>query len=540
MSRLRGHGCIRILLLAGLVCVASPAGSQIQNGEIVGLVADPSGAVLVNATVNIRSLETDRDFEVRTNETGFYAAESLAIGRYRLTVVAEGFTTTSSNVLTVAAGSVLRVDFMLTIARPTETVEAKSTNPSANPVNTENARLSATFDQTQVEDLPLNGRNVYDLVQYVPGATDARGVIFEEGSQTVVNGVRENFGAFLLNGLPNRSLDGGAINRPILDTIQELQVMTLNNAAEFGNSAGAITSIVTKSGTNQFHGSAWWFVRNDAFDANYFFVRRDPDPIKPAVRINQFGTTIGGPLRKNRLFFFAAYQGERIVTASPSLVLTESPQLRQAVGTVFPTSVANLLYSKFAPSTPGTLAYTLRDYVVGGQFSSSGLASFADYLCPGRTDGTGDVSPKFASLFGVEQADINQMNLPEENGGCPGGSPFPAPIAGALSRDTPFLVNVLNNAPSRRNNNEGSLRLDYNFRSRDSLFAEMNWARSIDQPPGMPGPSPRLQPLSQAFLRFPWMIPLSALGLLHPFRRSFTRAFIAMRIPSRSTAASTI
>jgi hypothetical protein len=97
------------------VCVASTAAAQIQNGEIVGLVADPSGAVLVNATVNIRNLETDRDFEARTNETGFYAAKSLAIGRYRLTVLAEGFTTTSSNVLTVAAGTVLRVDFRLTI-----------------------------------------------------------------------------------------------------------------------------------------------------------------------------------------------------------------------------------------------------------------------------------------------------------------------------------------------------------------------------------------------------------------------------------------
>lgn len=480
MRRLRVRGCIRALLLTGLAC-ASTARAQIQNGEIIGLVADPSGTVLVNAVVNIRNLETNRDIEVRSNETGFYAAKQLAIGQYRLRVAGEGFATASSSVLTVTAGTVLRVDFKLTIARPTETVETRGTSPSANPVNTENARLSTTLDSIEVVDLPLNGRNVYDLVQYVPGAINVRGVIFEDGSQAVVNGVRENFGGFLLNGLSNRTLDGGVVNHPIVDTIQDFQVLTLNNAAEFGTSAGVITSAVTKSGTNQYHGSAWWFVRNDALDANYFFARYEPNPRKPAVRINQFGTTIGGPVWKNRLFFFAAYQGERFVTASPNLVLTESPQLRQAVATAFPTSVADLLYSNFEPSTSGTPVYTLRNYVVGGQFSGSGLASFADYLCPGRTGGTGVVSPKVASLFGVEQADIDQMNMSEEEGGCRSGSPFPTPMAGALNRDAPFLVNVLNIAQSRSANNEGSLRLDYNFRSRDSLFAEMNWARSVDQ-----------------------------------------------------------
>ena len=479
-------GCVRLILLARLIW-AGAAAAQIQNGQIVGLVTDVSGAVLSNAVVNTLNLGTSRKVTVRSNATGLYAATQLMVGTYILSVSANGFAPSTSGALTVKAGTVLRVDFTLKVAGRSEAVEIRSTNPSANPVDTENARLSTTIDSTEVADLPLNGRNVYNLVQYVPGAVNVRGVIFEEGSQAVVNGVRENFGGFLVNGVSNTGLSGGVVNRPIVDTIQQVQILTLNNSAEFGSSAGAVTSLVTKSGTNHFHGSTWWFLRNDALDANSFFANHDPNPanrIKPAVRMNQFGVALGGPVWKNRLFFFAAYQGEHFLTASPGEVLAESPQLRQAVAKIFPTSVANLLYSSFAPSAPGTSAFTLRDYVVGGRFSGSGFARFADYLCPAAT--SSNISGRFAGLFGVEQSDIDQMNMPEEDGGCPDGSPYSIPAVGALNRDDPLLVNVLNVAPSQTGDdfaqgNEGSLRLDYIFGQADSLFAQMNWARSRDQ-----------------------------------------------------------
>jgi hypothetical protein len=111
---------------------------------------------------------------------------------------------------------------------------------------------------------------VYDLIQYAPGATNVRGVIFENGANTVVNGVRENFNGFLINGVSNKGLSGGPVNQPIQDTVEEFQLLTLNNSAEFGNSAGPITNLVTKSGTNFFHGSLWEFLRNNVFDANPF------------------------------------------------------------------------------------------------------------------------------------------------------------------------------------------------------------------------------------------------------------------------------
>ena len=286
------------------------------------------------------------------------------------------------------AGTVVRADFKLQVGATDETIEVSD---AAVAVNTENARLSQTVDSTMIANLPLNGRNVYDLIQYAPGATNVRGVMFENGANTVVNGVRENFNGFLINGVSNKGLSGGPVNQPIQDTVQEFQLVTLNNSAEFSNSAGAITSLVTKSGTNQLHGSAWEYFRNDALDANPFFANHDPDPAnrqKTPLHLNQFGGTVGGPIIKNKLFFFGAYQGDRFLTSSPGPVQVESPQFRSAATAAFPDSVAALLYKNFAPSTQGTPLMTLRDYVTGpdGPFSGSGFSSFAEYLCPGSLD----------------------------------------------------------------------------------------------------------------------------------------------------------
>src|SRR5438552_15420082 len=130
----------------------------------------------------------------------------------------------------------------------------------------------------RIANLPLNGRNVYDLIQYTPGATNMRGTMFENGANTVVNGVRGNFNGFVINGVSNKGLSGGPVNQPIQDTVQEFQLLTLNNSAESGNSAGAITNLVTKAGTNDLHGHAWEYSRNDARDANPFFANQLADP----------------------------------------------------------------------------------------------------------------------------------------------------------------------------------------------------------------------------------------------------------------------
>ncbi len=183
------------------------------------------------------------------------------------------FQTTTSGALMLNAGTVVRADFRLQVGASDQTIEVSDAAVAVNP---ENAGLSQTVVSAIIANLPLNGRNIYDLIQYAPGATNVRGVMFESGANTVVNGVRE---------MSNKGLSGGPVNQPIQDTVQEFQLVTLNNSAEFSNSAGAITSLVTKSGTNQLHGSAWEYFRNDALDANPFFANHDPDPANRHVAV---------------------------------------------------------------------------------------------------------------------------------------------------------------------------------------------------------------------------------------------------------------
>src|SRR5437667_436010 len=308
-------------MLTLILALSLPSLAQIQNGQFTGVVMDPSGAVIPGATLTVKNLETGLTLTTISNDSGLYTAREVPIGSYKITVEVRGFKTVIKTDLILNAGTIQRVDFKLPIGGQVETVEVVG---GAVPVNTESARLSETVSAQQIANLPLNGRNVYDLIQQAPGAINATGLIFENGANTVVNGVRENFNGFLINGVSNKGLSGGYVNLPIQDTVQEFQLLTLNNSAEFGNSAGATTNLVTKSGTNDYHGSAWWFVRNDVFDANSFFLNQQAVR-KPPLRFNQFGGTLGGPSKKDKFFFFASYQGEHfLISAAPVPAFAET------------------------------------------------------------------------------------------------------------------------------------------------------------------------------------------------------------------------
>ena len=477
-----------------LICVAAicllnslPAIAQVQNGQITGVITDQSGAVVAHASVHVGNPATGYEAGFTSNDSGIYSASELLVGSYTIRVQMRGFKTELASNLVVNAGTVLRADFKLVLGERSETIQV---NDAARLVNTENSRLAYTEDSVQISNLPLNGRNIYDLIQYQPGATNVRGIMFENGANTVVNGVRESFNGFLINGMGNRGLSGGPVNQPILDTVEEFQVLTLNNAAEFGSNAGAVTNLITKSGTNRLHGSGWEFLRNDILDANPFFTNHDPDPAnrkRTPLRLNQFGMTIGGPIKKDKLFFLAAYQGEKFLTSSPGPVVTESAQFRSATISAFPNSVSALLYSNFPPEGHGTPFATLRQYI-GPSFGSR-FKTFADYLCPANTDAAsatpGAISRKLAALIGVEQADIDQMNSPGA-GGCPGGSPYSVPTPGAFNRDAEFGdITISPNKSQLDGNlfdgNEASFRLDYNLNSKNRFFSQFNWARSGDK-----------------------------------------------------------
>src|SRR5882724_4560257 len=338
-----------IVMLCTLTAIA-----QVQNGQLSGTVTDPSGAAVANAKVTITNQATNLSVTVMTGASGAYTANQLPIGTYNISVEAAGFKTFSDLNVALNAGTIAHVDAKMTLGQAREVVEVTGQEVA---VNTEDSKLATTVSSTQIANLPLNGRNVFDLMQLSAGAVNVAGVDFENGHQTVVNGLREDFNGFLINGVSNKGLSGGAINVPIQDTVEEFQQLQLNMSAQYGNSAGGSVNLVTKSGTNAWHGSAWEYLRNNALDANDFFLNQTGTK-QPPLRFNQFGATIGGPIVKDKLFFFLSLQGDRYkATAAPINDTQETQAFRDAVinanNATGLNSTAELLYHDFAPANTG-------------------------------------------------------------------------------------------------------------------------------------------------------------------------------------------
>ncbi len=450
----------RFLVVVTVLALGLTAVAQIQNGQLTGTVLDQQGAAISGATVKVSNPATNLSVTATTTDTGLFMVKELPAGNYKIVVEKQGFKTASQAAFTVNAGVTHRVDFKLTVGERTEVVEVVGTAPL---VNTEDSKLGNTVQSQQIANLPLNGRNVYDLIQQSAGAVNVRGTDFENGAGTVVNGLRENFNGFLVNGVANKGLSGGVVNVPVQDTVQEFQQLTLNNSAQYGNSAGSITNLVTKSGTNAFHGSAWWFIRNDVLDANQFFLNQAGDP-KPALRFNQFGGTFGGPIIKDKLFFFASYQGDRFTQSAPATTIVfETPQFAQAACAAFPSSVACLMYTDFPHPGTGTPFLTLNEYLADGN-SGAGFTSMADYTNPANFAGDPRGAGYMPGLFGTLFAAL--------------------PLGG----DTPFLLSGAATFPQQTqtfgnlfNGNEATGRIDYNWNDSNRMFLQFNWFHSTDQ-----------------------------------------------------------
>ena len=472
------------LAVFAVMALTLSAFAQVQNGQITGTVTDPTGAAIANAKVTVTNPATNLNVSTTTNSSGNYTVREIPVGTYKITVEAGGFKTVTNTGVPVNAGTISHVDAKMTMGQAREIVEVTG---AAAAVNTEDSKLASTVSSTQINNLPLNGRNVFDLMQLNAGAVNVAGVDFENGHQTVVNGLREDFNGFLINGVSNKGLSGGSINVPIQDTVEEFQQLQLNMSAQYGNSAGGSVNLVTKSGTNAWHGSAWEYLRNDALDANLFFLNQKGVK-KPALRFNQFGVTLGGPIVKDKLFFFLSLQGDRYkATAAPINETQETAAWRKAVIdadaaanlTDTPTnSVAALLYSQFVPANTGTpnpnKIVTANTYT-GGDFSN--------FLCPSQNlGGTKLMAQKWQNIFGVTQADIDAMNDPAF--ACPD---TPGLITGTLDRDVPIQEDSVatfktqtQNLGNLFNGNEASLRLDYNWNASNRFFINYNYNRQTD------------------------------------------------------------
>ena len=489
--------------------------AQIQNGQFTGTVTDSTGAAVAGAKITITNQATNLSVTTTTNGTGGYSARELPVGVYKITVEASGFKTFTDNGVNLDPGAISRVDVKMQLGQAREVVEVTG---EAATVQTEDAKLSTTISSAQISNLPLNGRNVFDLMQLNAGAVNVAGTDFENGHNTVVNGVREDFNGFLINGVSNKGLSGGVVNVPIQDTVDEFQQLGLNMSAQYGNSAGSTVNLVTKSGTNQFHGSAWEYLRNDAADANDFFLNQ-ASVKRPALRWNQFGFTLGGPIKKDKLFFFASYQGSRFTTVgTPSPVVVESDEWRKAVhqadlnqaGQSY--TVADLLYSNFAPNVQGTTLNNVDNYITGcvsytgstatcgpgggpaAPLSSTGFTSYVDYLCPDTTSPA--IAARFQSILGVKLAD-NFTSVPALKGKpC---STTPGLQDGTIGRSgdgviTQGSILALQNSSvalfksqtgsginqNLFNGNEATLRLDYNWNTNNRFSLNYNDARTTD------------------------------------------------------------
>ena len=333
---LRTFGFAVLTCLSFLVVQNRYAFGQVDEGAISGTVQDTTGAVVPDAQVTLVNKDQGITLETKSNSTGGYIFSPVRVGNYSITVTAKGFAKTTQNNLKVEVGTPLTANIQLKLGSATETVEVNTAPPL---MQTEEASVGQVIDQKEVNSLPLNGRNFTFLAQLGAGMqtpqADTRGNAASGAFSA--NGLRPAQNNYLLDGIDNNSnavdfLNGtNYVILPPVDAIQEFKVQTADFSAELGRSAGAVLNATIKSGTNSIHGAAWEFFRNDKLDAADWFEDNTTTPVKGELRLNQFGAMIGGPIIKNKFFFFGDYEGKRRVQGT-SFTNTVPTDLEQSSG----------------------------------------------------------------------------------------------------------------------------------------------------------------------------------------------------------------
>jgi len=304
---------ILAILFVSLAGKASAQAGNFDTGTIIGTVSDPTGAVIPHATITITNTATGNVTTEKTGNDGLFTAPALPFGNYIVSVTANGFGKATSGRFVLNVGATARVDLKLSMATVSENVQVTGTTSS---VNLSSATQGTTLNEDQIKNLPTNGRDVMDFLNIAPGSVNSTG--YFQGS---VNG-QENF----MSGL-QVTLDGQNASRPdisgfdetegaeanrmtraSIDSVQEIDFANSGYSADVGHSLGPQMNIITKGGTNQYHGEVFEFFRNDALDALDYFANSITQPRVP-LRMNQFGANLGGPFLKNKLFFFANYEG---------------------------------------------------------------------------------------------------------------------------------------------------------------------------------------------------------------------------------------
>ncbi len=447
-----GWGLVCLALLT-LLCTVSPALAQDVTATITGTVTDPSGAALAGATVTAKETDRGTIWTGQTNDAGIYNLLRIPIGTYEVRAELKGFKTAVLPPISLDLNQTARVDFKMAIGQVTETVEVSSETPL---LQVDSAVVSTIIDAATNEALPLATRNYVQLTLLSPGAVTPSPSSFNtgdnvgSGGKPFINGNREQSNNFLLDGMDNNQVSDNLLGyTPAPDAIQEFNLITQNASAEFGNFQGGIISTSLKSGTNQFHGDVWEFFRNDILNANNWGhkIATNPSLVTPSnpqgfiprdkLRWNMFGGTVGGPVIKNKLFFFFDYQGQRFdhpASASPFTVFTA----KERTG-----DFSELLQQRgvqlYNPCAAGT--------GINGTPCSAAAARtpFLNNQIP-----IGMIDPVAQALFK--------------------SSLYPAPMNDQL------INNAVNISANNFNSNQFDVKVDYNISEKDRLFARFSHA----------------------------------------------------------------
>ena len=467
-----------ISLLSVLVVMCCPAFAQKDTGAIAGLVKDPSGAVVAGAKVTVTDADRGTTFASGTNEQGEFVASPLKIGRYNVTVEKSGFKKTVVGPVTVDVQARPEVAVTLQVGSIAETLTVTTQGPQ---LETETSELGQVVGTHTITGLPLNGRNYAQLAQLTAGVVPT-----EPGSRAELsfgfssNGARSLQNNFLLDGVDNNANLGDLLNgstyviQPSVDAIAEFKVQTNAYSAEFGRGNGAIMNAVIKSGTNQLHGDVYEFLRNDKLDGRNAF-----DQVRQPYKQNQFGATLGGPIIKNRMFFFVDYEGSRIRSANPQTLLLPTPtQLAGNFADQLTTTAVdftdttglfgavNAVYPVLDCSGQPTFQGEIFNAQVTQQISPSG--NYPTGLCGVSVSGTG-APTNIIPPGSINQTAANLVAL------------FPQPNAPNLANGNNYLVDPTNKVSQ----NNFDVRVDETISQNDAFFVRFSYE---DQPKQIPGP----------------------------------------------------
>ena len=426
----RASSVLGLLILLLFSVVAVNLHAQVAGGTISGTVTDSSGRVINNVQITITNVATGITRDLTTNDEGFYSAPNLLPGTYEAKFSAKGFNTEVRKGIELSVGASVGLDQPMRVGSVTETIEVQSEVPA---IQTSTSDISAVVNATTVRELPLNGRSWTDLAQLQAGVsaihtqpdfsagTDRGNRGF--GQQLTISGARPQQNNYRLDGVSLNDYANGAPGSVLggslgVDAIQEFSVITSNYEADYGKTSGGVVNAITRSGTNQIHGSAYEFLRNSKLDAKNYF--DDPTQPIPSFKRNQFGGTIGGPLVKDHTFFFADYEGIRQSKGITTVATVPSAAARSGTLCSSPDPGSSCTQTT-VPVDPAAQAYFTFYHLpnqgaVAGSNGDLGLFTFAGQQVVSENFLTARVDHKFSqndSLFGTYMYDKTPYSAPD-------------------------------------------------------------------------------------------------------------------------------